>query len=142
MTIVTHKNVTTQSRKKTATTAQQISAASKALEDKKALDVVLIQLENKSTIADAIIIATGTSQRHVLTLLDTVEDALRKAGADIIGIEGTENGQWVLVDTGDIVVHIFQEDARQLYRLEKLWSHQFDMDDTDELMDALDITGS
>lgn len=142
MTIATHKNVTTQSRKKTATTAQQISAASKALEDKKALDVVLIQLENKSTIADAIIIATGTSQRHVLTLLDTVEEALRKAGADIIGVEGTENGQWVLLDTGDIVVHIFQEDARQLYRLEKLWSHQFDMDDTDALMDALDITGS
>ena len=142
MTIATHKNVTTQSRKKTATTAQQITAASKALEDKKALDVVLIQLENKSTIADAIIIATGTSQRHVLTLLDTVEEALRKAGADIIGVEGTENGQWVLLDTGDIVVHIFQEDARQLYRLEKLWSHQFDMDDTDALMDALDITGS
>ncbi len=91
--------------------------------------------------ADSLVIATATSRPHVLALAEHVTTALKSAGASILGVEGTDSAEWVLIDTGDIIVHIFQEDARELYRLERLWSHTFDTD-TDELGEELDLTAN
>ena len=92
--------------------------------------------------ADEILIATGTSRTHVLALADAVQQALKKAGAPRVSSEGEEEGQWVLVDGGDIIVHIFQPDARAHYRLERLWAPQFDVeaDDIDEAQEQDLIT--
>jgi ribosome-associated protein len=90
--------------------------------------------------AEDMLIATGTSRTHVLALAEYTIQALKEAGAEIMGVEGLDNGEWVLIDTGDIIVHIFQEEARELYRLERLWSHSFDMDDDND--DQLDLTAN
>lgn len=87
--------------------------------------------------ADDMLIATGTSRTHVLALAQNVEKALKDAGAPMVSIEGADEGEWVLVDGGDIVVHIFQPEARAHYRLERLWAHNFDVDDDNELDDDL-----
>lgn len=105
---------------------QQTALAKTTLDDRKAENIVEIPLLGKSSMAETLLIATGTSRTHVLALADYTLQALKDAGATICGVEGVENGEWVLIDTGDIIVHIFQEDARQLYRLERLWMHNFD----------------
>lgn len=111
-----------------ADTVRQLEVANAALTDKKAEDIVPLSLVGKTSMADAMIIATGTSSRHVVTLVDTVCEALAKAGYTVDGVEGQMVGDWVIVDTGDILVHVFQEEARAHYRLERLWSHNFDLD--------------
>ena len=68
------------------------------------------------------IVASGTSARHVLSLADHVVDALKGAGFDRVPVEGREAAEWVLVDAGDIIVHVFRPEARQHYNLEKMWS--------------------
>ena len=68
------------------------------------------------------VVASGTSQRHVLSLADAVVDALKTAGYEHVPVEGKDTGEWVLVDAGDIVVHIFKHDVRDHYNLEKMWS--------------------
>lgn len=83
--------------------------------------------------ADDMLIATGTSRPHVLALAEEVQQALKEAGAPVVSTEGEEEAQWLLVDGGDIVVHIFQPEARAHYRLERLWAHSFDVDDDNEL---------
>lgn len=134
----THTHTTKRTPAKPATVSPKMQAklAAKALDGKKALDITLLSLVGRSSVADAMIVATGTSDRHVQTLAHAVVEALEAAGAGIIGVEGLESGWWVLVDTGDIIVHIFQEDARQVYRLEKLWSPEFD--DENAAAEALD----
>ena len=123
---------------------QQIKLAMAALDDKKALDIVPISLKGKSTMADALVIASGTSTRHAQNLAQYVVEVLEDAGVDILGVEGMDSGEWVLVDTGDIVVHVFQEEARELYRLERLWSHTFDDDNATDEEDnpALELTAT
>lgn len=111
-----------------ADTVRQLEIANAALTDKKAEDIVPLSLVGKTSVADAMIIATGTSSRHVVTLVDTVCEALAKAGYTVDGVEGQMVGDWVIVDTGDILVHVFQEEARAHYRLERLWNHNFDLD--------------
>lgn len=111
-----------------ADVVRQLEVANAALTDKKAEDIVPLSLVGKTSMADAMIIATGTSSRHVVTLVDTVCEALAKAGYTVDGVEGQMVGDWVIVDTGDILVHVFQEEARAHYRLERLWSHNFDLD--------------
>lgn len=92
------------------------------LDDNKAEDIVSLDLEGKTCIADYMIIASGRSARHVHTLADRVSEFLKEAELYYIPPEGVETCDWVVVDAGDIVVHIFRPDVRELYNLEKMWS--------------------
>ena len=99
-----------------------VSLATSALEDGKAEDVVTIDLAGKTTFADHMIICSGQSQRQVTALADRMVDAVKEAGFAVNGIEGYDAGDWVLVDLGDVVVHVFRAEIRDLYNLEKMWS--------------------
>ena len=92
------------------------------LEDAKAEDIVSIDLTGKTTLADLMIIATGRSNVHVGAIADRVARACRAAGFPAPRIEGVPHCDWVLLDAGDAIVHIFKPDVRQFYNLEKLWS--------------------
>lgn len=93
-----------------------------ALEDGKADNIVEIDLAGKTSIADRMIIASGGSQRQVLALTDRVIKALKENGHKAIGVEGRTQGDWVLVDLGDVILHIFRPETREHYGLEKMWS--------------------
>jgi ribosome-associated protein len=92
------------------------------LEDVKAEDIICIDLTGKTTIADLMIIATGRSNVHVGAIADRVARACRAAGFPAPRIEGVPHCDWVLLDAGDAIIHIFKPDVRQFYNLEKLWS--------------------
>lgn len=93
-----------------------------ALEDIKARDIKVLDVRKLTTLYDTLIIATAESARQVKALSQHVREALKAAGANIIGVEGEDSGEWVLVDGGDIVVHIMQPAARAYYNLEELWT--------------------
>lgn len=109
-------------RPRGADIATTIALIQRTLEDGKAEDIVDIDLAGKTTIADRMIIASGTSQRQVQALVDRVLKALRDAGRRVIGVEGQAQGDWVLVDLGDVIVHVFRPQVRERYNLEKMWS--------------------
>ena len=92
------------------------------LDSNKALDIVSIDLKNKSSMADYLIIASGTSSRHIQALSEMVLEKLRSNGIKNSKIEGKESGDWKLVDGIDFIVHIFLPDKRKFYELEKIWS--------------------
>jgi ribosome-associated protein len=94
----------------------------KALEDGKGIDVVVLDVRKLCSFTDTMVIATGNTGRQVNALVQRVLEAAAKLGVKPIGSEGRESAEWVLVDFADIVVHVMQKDARQLYELEKLWS--------------------
>ncbi len=98
------------------------SLATSALEDLKGRDIVEIDIAEKSNIADAMLLATGTSRRHVKSLADQVKIKAKDAGETPLGVEGEDAGEWVLVDLGDVIVHVMTEEMRDFYALEKLWS--------------------
>lgn len=112
---------------RTRTTAPTVAALpvlaliEKVLEDGKAEEPVVIDLAGKSDIADHMIIATGRSQRQVLALADHVVAALKAAGHGRVSVEGVPHGDWVLIDAGDVLVHLFRPEIRQHYNLEKMW---------------------
>ncbi len=92
-----------------------------ALTDVKAKDILELDVSNISNVADAIIIASGTSTRHVKALADNVADEARKSGFRPIGIEGERDAEWILIDLGYVVVHVMLPTARKFYDLESLW---------------------
>lgn len=92
-----------------------------ALEDVKAKDIEVLNTSKLSALFDRVIIATGDSNRHVKALARSVHDKAREADVQVIGVEGEETGEWVLVDLGDIVVHVMQPAVRAYYNLEELW---------------------
>ncbi len=93
-----------------------------ALEDIKAKDIVNMDVSELTDVMDTLIIASGTSSRHVKSVANSVVVDAKKAGFKPLGVEGVDAGEWALVDFGDIVVHVFQPSAREFYDLEKLWS--------------------
>lgn len=93
-----------------------------ALDDLKAKDIVVIDVSNRSSVTDIMIIATGTSQRQVKSLANNVSMKAKDAGILPLGVEGADVGEWVLVDLGDVVVHVMLEQVRRFYQLENLWS--------------------
>lgn len=97
---------------------QQVLAA---LDDLKAKDVVLLDVTDATSVTDYMIIASGTSSRQVVALAQHLVDEMKEQGVPVLGIEGKEVGEWVLVDLGDVVVHIMQPQTREFYELEKLW---------------------
>jgi ribosome-associated protein len=92
------------------------------LDEAKALDVTSIDLEGKSSIADYMIVASGRSKRHVGAIADQVLQTLKKATEYGVKVEGMPNCDWVLIDGGDVIVHIFRPEVREFYNLEKMWS--------------------
>ncbi|MFT7144367.1 MAG: ribosome-associated protein [Alphaproteobacteria bacterium] len=97
----------------------------------KAQDIKVISLIKRKTYTDNLIVATGTSNTHVQAIADRVAEYLVKSGHIIDSMEGSPNNQWVIVDAGDVVVHVFNEATRTLYNLEKLYI-DFDDDDFDD----------
>ncbi len=93
-----------------------------AAQERKANDVVGLDVREISSFADTFVIATGTSDRHVRSVADSIEAALKTHGDPPMGIEGYDEGRWVLIDCGDTIVHIFQQEIRDHYDLERLWS--------------------
>jgi ribosome-associated protein len=110
----------------TAPTRASIEAlvrrGAEAAAEKKATDVLALDVGQTLVVTDYFLIATGSNDRQVHAIADAIEDALREAGAKPIGREGERELKWVLLDYGDFVVHVFQAAEREFYRLEKLWS--------------------
>ena len=100
----------------------QLKTIQTVLEDAKALDVIVVDLAGKTAIADYMVVASGRSQRHVGAVADQVARALREAGHGRPRVEGLPNCDWVLIDSADIITHIFRPEVREFYNLEKLWS--------------------
>jgi ribosome-associated protein len=88
----------------------------------KAEDSVVIDLTGKSSIADYMVVTSGRSQRHVSAVAEHVIKDIEKAGAARARVEGMRQGDWVLIDAGDVIVHVFRPDVRAFYNLEKMWS--------------------
>ena len=95
--------------------------ACKALDDKKGLDIKVIDIHDVSVIAEYFIIASGTNVNHVQAMVDNVEDTLGRAGYEAKQIEGNKSSSWILMDYGDLIVHVFDEENRLFYDLERIW---------------------
>lgn len=103
----------------------------KILDDHQAEDIVVIDLVGKSTIGDYMVIATGRSSRQVISLAETLVQALKAKGLVGIKPEGIGPGDWVLIDAGDVIIHLFRPEVREFYSLEKMWEAEFaDSDQT------------
>lgn len=100
-----------------------------SLDDDKGMDIVTIPLAGKSTIADYMIIATGASSRQVAAMADHIEFKLKKSGIAIMGKEGIQQADWVLLDTAEVIVHIFRPEVRDFYALERMWTQTASTDE-------------
>ena len=98
-----------------------LSIIEDSLDDDQAIDVLSLDLQGKTAIADRMIIASGRSSRHVSAMADHVVEKLKKRGLKGISIEGQKHGDWVLIDAGDVLIHLFRPEVREFYKLEKLW---------------------
>lgn len=107
---------------KSVTTATLRKSVIDALEELKAKDVREIDVRGKTSIADLLVIASGTSARHVKSIADEVSKFAKKAGVMPLGVEGEQEGEWVLVDLGDVIVHVMLPRIREFYGLERLWT--------------------
>jgi ribosome-associated protein len=92
------------------------------LDDMKAEDITTIDLSGKSSIGDYMVVASGRSQRHVGAVADKVVEAVEDAGAQRVRVEGLKQGDWVLIDAGDVIIHVFRPEVRGFYNLEKMWA--------------------
>lgn len=95
--------------------------AAKTLSDKKAQDIIIIDIQEKAAFADYFVICSGTSERQINSLIDDVEDAFAKEGLLVKSIEGKNGSGWVLMDFGDVIVNLFTKEMRDKYSIEKVW---------------------
>jgi len=122
--------------KKDLTTRQKILLAINAALEKKAKNLVVLNIQNITSFADYTVICSGTSDRQVQSITSSIEECMKKAGILPLGIEGEKASRWVLMDYADIVVHVFYEPVREFYDIERLWSDAPKMevaDDTAEI---------
>jgi ribosome-associated protein len=104
-----------------ATAAATLAAVLGSLSDDKAEDVVQVDLRGKSEMGDYMVIASGRSSRQVAAMSEKLTDRLKHAFGILSKVEGKDSGDWVLIDTGDVIVHIFRPEVREFYQLEKMW---------------------
>jgi len=121
---------------KQLTPAEMVEIAVRALDAKKATDIKALRTHDITVLADYFVICTANSTTHIKTLTDEVEKALRDRGEDHPRTEGYRAGGWVLIDFGCLVIHLFLEDLREFYSLERLWSDAEDVDTSAWLLDA------
>ena len=95
--------------------------ACKAIDDKKGQDIKIIDIQSVSVLADYFVIASGTNSNQVQAIVDNVEEQLGRAGFEAKQIEGNRNSSWILMDYGDVIVHVFDEENRLFYDLERIW---------------------
>ncbi|MCK5575274.1 MAG: ribosome silencing factor [Sphingomonadales bacterium] len=98
-----------------------LDVVTKTLDDNKAQDVVVIGLTGKSDIADYLVVASGTSGRQVVGMAEHLRASIKHAGIEKVGVEGMSQGDWVLVDGGDVIIHLFRPEVRAFYNIEKMW---------------------
>ena len=103
-------------------------AVTKALDEKKGIDIKLLRIDKVSSLADYFIICTGTVNTHVKTLCDYAEYTMEQLGEPMLGREGHRGNSWELLDYGSLVVHVFTEEAREFYNLERLWADAENVD--------------
>ena len=106
-------------------------AVTKALDEKKGMNIKLLKIDRVSSLADYFLICTGTSNTHVRTLCDYAEYTLEELGEPMLGREGHRGNSWELLDYGTIVVHVFTEEAREFYSLERIWADAETIDISD-----------
>jgi len=92
------------------------------IEDVKGRDIIDLDVKGKSTVTDSMLVCSGNSKRHVVSIAKNVIQESKHAGMAPLNVEGEDLGEWVLVDFGDVVVHVMQDETRDFYQLEKLWS--------------------
>ncbi len=109
------------SASQTVTSDGLLAAVLKSLDDDKGEDIVQIDLRGKSEIGDYMVIASGRSTRQVTAMAEKLADRIKQEFGIISKTEGKDTGDWVLIDTGDIIVHIFRPEVREFYQLEKMW---------------------
>ena len=109
-------------------------AVTKALDEKKGMDIKLLKIDRVSSLADYFLICTGTSNTHVKTLCDYAEYTLEQLGETMLGREGHRGNSWELLDYGTIVIHVFTTEAREFYALERLWADAENVDLSDILL--------
>ena len=116
-------------------TAKEVAyEVTKALDAKKGMDIKLLKIDCVSSLADYFLICTGTSNTHVKTLCDYAEYTMEQLGENMLGREGHRGNSWELLDYGSIVVHVFTEEAREFYALERLWADGENIDLSDILL--------
>lgn len=103
-------------------TQQLVDITQKALDDLKAKDVLTLDVRSLTSLADVMIIASGTSSRHVKSLADNVVKMVKEAGLKPLGMEGERDGDWILIDLAGVIVHVMQPATRAFYDLERLWT--------------------
>lgn len=101
---------------------QLLDSVAKAIFDKKGCNIMALDLRGISTMTDYLVIGEGNVDRHVIALGLTVLSALREHGLKPVGVEGMENGDWIVIDCGPLLIHLFMPDVREKFGLEKLWS--------------------
>ena len=107
-----------------------------ALEDLKGVNIVTLDVAALTPMTDHMVLVTGTSNRHVKALVDTANESSKALGVQPLGIEGRESYDWVLVDLADVIVHVMNEEARNFYELERLWSDLDELADTEQAADS------
>ncbi|WP_183228682.1 ribosome silencing factor [Bartonella callosciuri] len=114
-------NIASSTEKKIFSIGNGLEIILKSLEDTKAEDIVSIDIQGRSSLADYMVIASAHSQRHVSAVADHLLRTWKNSGYGLASVEGLAGGDWVLIDTGDIIVHLFRPETRLFYNLEKMW---------------------
>lgn len=117
------------------TSLEQAKITAKALDSKKAINIKVIEIKDVSVLADYMVIATGTSNTHVKALADEVEYKLDQENISVSHIEGYRSDSWILLDYIDVIVHVFSDEAREFYDLERLWQDGKEIDISDIITD-------
>jgi len=113
-------------KKKKSANIEMIDIIKESLDDAKAEDIVVIDIRGKSSIADYMVVASARSHRHVGAVADQLSKALHENGFEKGRIEGLPHCDWVLVDAGDVIIHVFRPEVREFYNIEKMWSAEFE----------------